>query len=271
MNYDSHQEIDFYQHSDPKLMYITENIPTSDTRKEFEEQFCDGCDCTQLCKLENKCKCLLRSGAIYSPTNELKSIHNYIIIITDTNRPLYECNFNCKCQNYCGNRLVQFGPRENLQIRACDETKGLGLVTTKYIKKGNFICEYAGEVITKEEAIRRQNFNKEHNLKNYIICVNEEFGNRRKSTFIDPTILGNIGRYINHSCEPNCDLFIIRISNIVPKVCIFAKEDIVIGCELTFDYGSTINSAKNTETRELVKCLCGSKGCKGYMPFHVYF
>jgi len=75
---------------------------------------------------------------------------------------------------------------------------------------------------------------------------------------IDPTYKGNLARFINHSCDPNC----ITVKwNVLGEVCIgiFANRDILEDEELTFDYQF---DAYNTP---LTKCLCGTACCKGYL------
>lgn len=75
---------------------------------------------------------------------------------------------------------------------------------------------------------------------------------------IDPTFKGNMARFINHSCDPNC---ITQKWNVLGETCvgIFAIRDIPENCELTFDY--QFDSFKTP----LTKCLCGAYNCKGYL------
>ena len=79
-----------------------------------------------------------------------------------------------------------------------------------------------------------------------------------KGEVIDPTYKGNLARFINHSCEPNC---ITQKWNVLGEICIgiFALRDIEEDEELTFDYQFDVYSTP------LTKCLCGSKKCKGYL------
>lgn len=81
-----------------------------------------------------------------------------------------------------------------------------------------------------------------------------------KNEVIDPTYKGNLARFINHSCDPNC---ITQKWNVLGETCIgiFAIRDIEENQELTFDY--QFDSYKTP----LTKCLCGSKNCKGYLGY----
>lgn len=265
---------DSYQHDSCNIFYVEENIPTRDTKEEFNEQFVNGCHCIDDCATSNECECIRRSGTYYH-TSEPNLLKTYEIEIRDDKKPSYECNNNCTCSKYCKNKLVQYGPRKNLKIIMCDNcpdlpSKGLGLVTTDYIAKGNFVCEYAGEIITEEEAISRHRNNEKASLMNYIFCVLERFGESSSQTFIDPSLFGNIGRYINHSCEPNCKLISIRINNLIPKLCIFASQQIGKYCEITIDYGSNNTEVTKGLYYKPKPCLCQSKNCKKYMPFLNY-
>jgi histone-lysine N-methyltransferase SETMAR len=85
---------------------------------------------------------------------------------------------------------VQKGPFGGLEIKAFPD-KGLGLVTRININKGTFICEYAGEIISPEEADKRS----QNDEMNYILHIVEHFGSGDKKTsvtVIDPTVIGNI-------------------------------------------------------------------------------
>lgn len=75
---------------------------------------------------------------------------------------------------------------------------------------------------------------------------------------IDPTYKGNLARFINHSCDPNC---LTQKWYVLGEQCIgiFTLRDINEGEELTFNYN--FNIYKTT----FQKCLCGVGNCKGYL------
>ncbi|KAJ8935789.1 hypothetical protein NQ314_012639 [Rhamnusium bicolor] len=258
---------DEYTHDIPGVIYFSRNMPTKEVEHLYQHDL-QGCNCKSECK-NNACSCLQRSGTFYKYNNifELNSyrIEDFV------KGPTYECNENCKCNSrLCGNKLVQFGPRKSLMVKPCEnEMKGLGLFTLKTINRGSFICEYAGEVITETEAFKRFQYNNEHGKINYIFCINEYFGETSVQTFIDPTYYGNIGRYINHSCEPNCKLFVIRINDTMPILGIFADQDINKNSEITYDYGDGQLDFKNLGGCIRKSCHCNSKKCRKYLPFNV--
>lgn len=54
-----------------------------------------------------------------------------------------ECGPSCGCELECGNRLTQRGIDVRVKI-VKDEKKGWGLCSDQVIRKGDFVCEYAG-------------------------------------------------------------------------------------------------------------------------------
>ncbi|XP_012251946.2 histone-lysine N-methyltransferase SETMAR [Athalia rosae] len=245
---------DQYEHLQANIIYVVTNIPGPGIDlDEFESEFTCGCNCKQKC-VEN-CSCS-------------RFFLNYVdgcILNEKLCGPIVECNQYCKCDINCGNKLVQHGPLDCLKVTPT-ESNGNGLQTTKTIKKGQFICEYAGEVIGLEEAKSRIEANKRENSMNYVLVVSEHLNDRIIKTCIDPKLFGNIGRYCNHSCEPNSSLVPIRIEGIVPRLCLFASRDIKQWEEITFNYGGEeSNSVHNLSD---TPCLCGSSKCIRYLPHH---
>ena len=94
--------------------------------------------------------------------------------------------------------------------------------------------------------------------------------------------IGNIGRYINHSCDPNLIMVPVRVSSMVPHLALFARKKIKEGEELCFDYGDMdrktsekCSSLTDFVGREAVSksgiirttCLCRSANCVGVLPY----
>ncbi|OAD60080.1 Histone-lysine N-methyltransferase SETMAR [Eufriesea mexicana] len=240
---------DEYEHITLDVMYVVHNIPGPGINlEEFESEYSLGCSCTIRCF---DCSCTRGSP-------------NYIdgrILDEKLSVPIIECNSHCTCRENCDNRVVQNGPLNSLIVSEIDG-KGHGLFTSKPIKKGQFICEYAGEVVSMEEARRRIETNK--NTMNYVLVVSEHIGNQVIVTCIDPKYFGNIGRYANHSCEPNVNLVPIRIEGPVPRLCLFASRDIEIDEEITFNYAGGVPNFVHKLSH--TPCLCNSNKCCGYLP-----
>ena len=107
----------------------------------------------------------------------------------------------------------------------------------------------------------------------YILYILEDFTDKKKIFAIDPTIIGNIGRCINHSCDPNLSKHLVRVDTMYPRVALVAEKDIEAGTELTFDYGSQENKYSSSNTEESIpgkKCVCKSGKCQGFLPFHEF-
>lgn len=95
---------------------------------------------------------------------------------------------------------------------------GLGLFAKTPIKKGEFVIEYWGQIITDEEAEKKGG--------QYLFDLDET------SFTIDGTTRKNTARYINHSCKPNCEP-----EQDGKRIYIMAIRDIAPGEELTYNYG----------------------------------
>lgn len=231
--------------------YITQNIPGPGCEMEDFEEKLLGCQCLAC---DRDCKCTVQYG---NPYNDKKID---VSLLESSVTPVFECNSNCSCASKCQNRVVQHGIGAQLQIFNTDK-KGLGLQTLEKMQTGTFVCQYAGEIISLQEAQSRCNKQKDTDM-NYILTVKEHCKNGILKTYVDPNKFGNIGRYINHSCSPNLSMVPIRVDTMVPKVCLFANRDIEPLEELSFVYG-TLRPDQKTGT----KCYCNSNGCTGFMPF----
>ena len=138
-----------------------------------------GCDCvTGWCR--DSCSHLELSGGL--------QYLNCRLVASSSNQPVLECNHNCSCQpGRCDNRLVQAGPSPDLAVLQV-EGKGWGVLTTRDLLQGQFVCEYAGEVIGEEEARARWSRQLQLSLSNYIMVVREYSGtNLVSKTIVDPT------------------------------------------------------------------------------------
>tara|TARA_B100000401_G_scaffold300484_1_gene206377 strand:+ start:404 stop:898 length:495 start_codon:yes stop_codon:yes gene_type:complete len=132
---------------------------------------------------------------------------------------------------------------------------GNGVFATKRIKKNTKIIEYIGEKIIKSEGDKRsakrikKYLNSELDGSVYIFELNKKYD-------IDGSPLYNKARYINHSCDPNCEVEIIE-----EKIWITAIKDIKKTDELSYDYGYEFDS---DDFRDHI-CKCGSKNCIGFI------
>ena len=130
---------------------------------------------------------------------------------------------------------------------------GLGAFATRPICKGARIIEYTGERITPAEADRRYNDDKSEHPHVLLFSVDSR-------TVIDASVGGNDARFINHSCEPNCETLTHK-----RRVYVEALQDIEEGEELFYDYNLTRDGDDSAELEKRYACRCGSKTCRGTM------
>lgn len=133
---------------------------------------------------------------------------------------------------------------------------GWGLRTTQDIKKGDFVIEYVGELIDEAECNRRMEEKMDRgDTTFYFLTIDKE-------RIIDAGPAANHARFMNHSCQPNCETQ-KWVVNGQTKVGLFAICDIPAGSELTFNY--------NLDCRgnEKMQCRCRSENCSGYIGLPV--
>jgi histone-lysine N-methyltransferase SETMAR len=252
---------DDYEHPDPLLAYAPQNVPGRGCDGDlFDEVLGDGCRCSKNCHTTDDCACIRRSlGPTYDEGNGA-------FTKLGTAKPVMECNSGCGCDaGKCSNRVVQLGPVKGLEIRE-SAGKGLGLFAPKCgFARGGFVCEYAGEVIGAEDAAARQQKKPEASM-NYILHVNENTSTTTITTIVDPTAVGNVGRYINHSCDPNLTMHPVRTETAVPHMALFANRSIPSGEELTFDYGAADAESAQDDSGGLTGCMCGAQSCRKFLP-----
>lgn len=130
---------------------------------------------------------------------------------------------------------------------------GTGVFAKRKIPKGTRIVEYLGSRVPVSRFLVEISEGKPASI--YAFRLNE-------GIIIDGAVGGNDSRFINHSCEPNCEAYVFD-----DHAYIYAMRDITRGEELTFDYQlqRTIKSRISKKDQELYKCLCGSPSCRGSM------
>ena len=253
---------DNYSHISLDLMYTPFNLPGTGCDQSIFQSSPRGCSCGETCT--DNCP------HHYDLRSLIFNIDDSLII---------ECNEDCSChENRCPYRVVQRGPVACLDVTDIGD-KGFGVVSNKDLEPGVFVCEYAGEVIGEKEAILRLRLQDDMKSGNYIMVLREHAGGQCvQKTIIDPTVIGNIGRYMNHSCQPNLSMFSVRSNTMVPHLALVTNRRILKGTELCFDYGGQQSSSIEDDTEEdetkqessedkKTKCLCDSSICREFLPF----
>uniref|UniRef100_A0A1A7YAR4 Histone-lysine N-methyltransferase, H3 lysine-36 specific n=2 Tax=Iconisemion striatum TaxID=60296 RepID=A0A1A7YAR4_9TELE len=165
---------------------------------------------------------------------------------------LYECHPQvCPAGERCLNQA--FTKRQYSQVEIFRTlSRGWGLRCVHDIKKGHFVTEYVGEVIDEEECRSRIRHAQENDICNFYMLTLD------KDRIIDAGPKGNEARFMNHSCQPNCETQKWTVSGDT-RVGLFALVDISAGTELTFNYN--LECLGNGKT----VCKCGAPNCSGFL------
>ncbi|PIA46038.1 hypothetical protein AQUCO_01600362v1 [Aquilegia coerulea] len=158
------------------------------------------------------------------------------------------CSKDCNCSETCTNR--PFRKEKKVKV-AKTEHCGWGVEAAEPIKEGEFVIEYIGEVIDDAMCEKRLWRLKDRGDENFYLCE------IRKNFTIDATYKGNLSRYVNHSCDPNCRMEKWELDG-ETRVGIFAMRSIEVGEPLTYDYRFVCFGSN-------VDCHCGASNCQGFL------
>ncbi len=128
---------------------------------------------------------------------------------------------------------------------------GLGAFAIRDIPKGTRIIEYTGERISSAEADRRYDDDTMEQHHTFLFIVSSR-------TVVDAAVNGNAARFINHSCDPNCETFVER-----GRIWIYSMKRIPKGAELTYDYQYDDDPEYTEKDLRFYACRCGSPKCRG--------
>ena len=141
-------------------------------------------------------------------------------------------------------------PVKRIQTRRSG-VHGKGVYALVDLAEGETLIEYVGEVITWDEALRRHPHDPSDPNHTFYFHIDEDH-------VIDAKVGGNSSRWINHSCDPNCEAEVDDGS-----VFIRALRNIRAGEELFYDYGLVIDEPYTPALKKQYPCWCGSKNCRG--------
>ena len=143
---------------------------------------------------------------------------------------------------------------EKLWFKNKSSLHGSGLFAACDIKKEKQVIEYIGDKVTKkvgdkraDKQIKKAQKNKGNGMV-YVFELNKKYD-------IDGGVARNYARFINHSCDPNCE---VEITD--NQIWISSIKRIKKDAELTYNYGYPFDSDFNEHI-----CKCGTKKCVGYI------
>lgn len=212
----------------PSYKYLKSNwsvIRVDKKKTEYERMICECIEGPNACTIDSQCVNVLMNFECYTKF--------------------------CRAKLTCQNQKFQKNEYANCEPHYFGD-RGWGLVTKQFIKKSDFVIEYTGELIDKE--ICQERIEKYHKFgidDYYILVINKNY-------IVDAYPGGNESRFMNHSCDPNCETQIWTVLG-EPRVGLFAKRDIEAGQELTFNY-----NLESLGFRKKV-CLCKSSLCSGFI------
>ncbi|WP_309683080.1 SET domain-containing protein-lysine N-methyltransferase [Polaromonas sp.] len=128
---------------------------------------------------------------------------------------------------------------------------GKGVFALQDLAEGETLIEYVGEVVTWKEALRRHPHDASDPNHTFYFHIDEKH-------VIDAKFGGNSSRWINHSCQPNCEA-----DEDDGRVFIKALRNIAAGEELFYDYGLIIDAKYTRKLKAEYPCWCGAPDCRG--------
>jgi len=129
--------------------------------------------------------------------------------------------------------------------------QGLGAFATEHIPGGIRLIEYAGERLTPEEAEARYPDDEDDRHHTFLFAIDDDF-------VIDAAVGGNEARFINHSCDPNCDAVVDG-----ERIWIETIRDVAPGEELAYDYAFVLEERHTPAAKRKYPCNCGAATCRG--------
>jgi uncharacterized protein len=128
---------------------------------------------------------------------------------------------------------------------------GKGVFALAPLAKGERIVEYTGQLITWKQALRRHPHDPADPNHTFYFHIDD-------GRVIDGKFGRNAAKWINHSCQPNCET-----DEDGGRVWIIARRAIKAGEELNYDYGLILDGRHTAKIKKEFECRCGSRKCRG--------
>jgi hypothetical protein len=142
---------------------------------------------------------------------------------------------------------------KNLLLVRRSRIHGTGVFAKQPIRKGQRLMEYVGEHISHAEADRRYATKAHDDNHTFLFTLNQR-------TVIDGGSGGNETRFVNHSCDPNCETIIEK-----GRIYVESIRAIPAGQEISYDYMIERDASDPPDIDVIFACRCGAKTCRGTM------
>ena len=129
--------------------------------------------------------------------------------------------------------------------------QGLGAFATHHIPAGTRLVEYAGQRLTPAAAEARYPDLPGERHHTFLFAIDD-------GIVIDAAVNGNDARFINHSCDPNCDAVVEN-----DRIWIETIREVQPGEELAYDYAYELEERHTPAAKRRYPCWCGSPKCRG--------
>ena len=137
-------------------------------------------------------------------------------------------------------------------VRRCSSIHGYGIFACKLIPSHTRLIEYKGALVSTEQAEGRY---PEVDIPPHTFLFDAD-----EDLYIDAGENGNSARWINHSCDPNCET--VQEGR---RVFIESMRTIRPGEEISYDYLITLDGPHDVQAKKKWICCCGAKNCRGTM------
>ena len=136
---------------------------------------------------------------------------------------------------------------------------GNGVFAVAPIAKGERVIEYKGRRRTHADVDAGDSGDADSGH-TFLFTLNDQY-------VIDANFEGNSARWINHSCNSNCEAVLDENEKDPKKSRVFIESTRAIkpGEELTYNYGITLDEAHTARMKKIWECRCGAKSCSGTM------
>ncbi|KAF3435320.1 hypothetical protein FNV43_RR22407 [Rhamnella rubrinervis] len=243
-----------------------------------------GCNCKGSCVDPNTCSCAKLNGSDFAYVHMPRDGGRLI----EAKDVVFECGPKCGCGPACVNRTSQRGLKYRLEVFRTPN-KGWAVRSWDFIPSGAPVCEYIGilrrtedlDNVSKNDYIfdidclqtmkglgGRERRSRAVSIPaiNSLDGLDDQISENVPEFCIDAGSVGNVARFINHSCGPN--LFVQCVLSThhdikLARIVLFAADNIPPLQELTYDYGYALDSvlAPDGKVKQML-CYCGAADCR---------